>query len=249
MNCPDKKIKKKEDSQDKSEKKETQKPQKDNKGKGKTDMTKIKCFNCGEMGHFARNCLKPRENTNLARENEQNCKFAKLMDFGNNSVCKECAMICTDVYSDEEHEDMVVYGDQGITTEKYDEDTYGHLMDTDSDKDQIVKYNMALLANDSVTLKKRRRLNRDIPSEDNSQLSLLNKENNAEQDLTEHGEGIESQEAWTMGMPSIDGDISTMDSVERTRIEDKHKKFLYARAMHANHMIQHHMHEISEHYK
>ena len=49
---------------------------------------------------------------------------------------------------------MVVYGDQGITTEKYDEDMYGDLMDTDSDEDQIVKYNMALLANDSVTLEK-----------------------------------------------------------------------------------------------
>ena len=209
-------------------------------------MTKIKCFNCGEMGHFAWNCPKPRKNANLARENEQNCKFAKLMDFGNNSICKECAMICTDVYRDEEHKDMVVYSDQGITTEKYDKDTYGDRMDTDSDEDQIIKYNTALLANDSVTLKKRRWLNRDIPSEDNSQLSLLNKENNAEQDLTEHGEGIESQEAWTMGMPLIDGDISTMDSEERTRIEDKNKKFLYARAVHANHMIQHHMHEISE---
>ena len=106
-------------------------------------MTKIKCFNCGEMGHFARNCLKPRENANLAQENVQSCKFAKLMDFGDNSVCEEGTMICTDVYSDEEHKDMVVYSDQGITTEKYDEDTYGDLMDTDSDEDQIVKYNTA----------------------------------------------------------------------------------------------------------
>ena len=80
-------------------------------------MTKIKCFNCGEIGHFARNCLKPRENANLARENEQNGKFAKLMDFANNSVCNECAMICKDIYSNEEHKDMVVYGDQGTTTE------------------------------------------------------------------------------------------------------------------------------------
>ena len=47
-----------------------------------------------------------------------------------------------------------------------------------------------------------------------------------------------------MGMPMIDGDISTMDSEELKRIKDKNKNFLYTRAVHANHMIQHHMHEI-----
>ena len=114
-NCPDKKSKKKDDSHDKSDKKETQKPKKDSKGKGKTDMTTIKCYNCGEMGHFAWNCPKPRENANLAQENEQNSKFVELMDLGNNSVCEECAMICTDAYSGEEYEVTVVYGDQGIT--------------------------------------------------------------------------------------------------------------------------------------
>ena len=49
-----------------------------------------------------------------------------------------------------------------------------------------------------------------------------------------------------MGMPWTDGNISTMDSEKRKRIEDKNKKFLYARAGHATHMIQHHLHEISE---
>ena len=115
-NCHDKKSKKKEDSQDKSDKKETQEPRKDSKGKGKTDMTKIKCYNCGEMGHFARNCLKPRENANLARENEQDSKFANMMDLGDSSVCEDCVMIRTEAYSDEECEEMVVYGDQGITS-------------------------------------------------------------------------------------------------------------------------------------
>ena len=46
-------------------------------------------------------------------------------------------------------------------------------------------------------------------------------------------------------MPTIDGDISMIDSEELTRIKDKNKKFLYGRAVHANHMIQYHMHEIS----
>ena len=44
-------------------------------------------------------------------------------------------------------------------------------------------------------------------------------------------------------MPLLDGDISTMETEELVQIEDNNKKFLYARVVHANHMIQHHMHE------
>ena len=169
------------------------------------------------------------------------------MDFGDSSVCEECAMICTDVYSDEEYDEMVVYGDQGITSEKYDEEMYGDILNTDSNEEQVIKYTVALCAQDSVSLeKKQRRLNRDIPSEDKNQLSLINNENDTVQGPTSYDDKIELQEAWTMGMPTIDGNISTTDSEELQRTEDKNKKFLYARAVHANHMIQHHMHEISE---
>ena len=48
-------------------------------------------------------------------------------------------------------------------------------------------------------------------------------------------------------MPSIDGDISTMATEELEQVEDNNKKFLYARAVHANHMIQHHMHDSLKH--
>ena len=183
------------------------------------------------------------------------------MDLGDNSVCEERAMICTDAYSDEEYEEMVVYGDQGITSKKFDEDTYGDLMNTDSDDEPVIKYNVALCAHDSVSLdKNRRQLNRDIPSEDENQLSLshnkiyradneeeINKGKDTVPGPTSYDDEIESQKAWTLGMPMIDDDISTMDTEELEQIEDNNKKFLYARAVHANHMIQHHMHEILKH--
>ena len=43
-----------------------------------------------------------------------------MMDLGDNSVCEECAMICTDIYSDKDDEEIVVYRDQGISLTKYD---------------------------------------------------------------------------------------------------------------------------------
>ena len=184
------------------------------------------------------------------------------MDLGDNSVCEECAMICTDAYSDEEYEEMVVYGDQDITSNFFDEDTYGDLMNTDSvsNEEPVIKYNVALCAQDSVSLeKKRRRLNRDIPSEDEIQLSLshdeinrtdkeeaINKEKDTVPGPTSYDDEIKLWKVWTMRMPTINGDISSMDTEELEQIEDNNKKFLYARAVHATHMIQHHMHEIFE---
>ena len=169
-------------------------------------------------------------------------------------------MICTDDYSDEEYEEMVVYGHQGVTSRKFDEDTYGELMNTYSNEEQIVKYNVALCAQDSVSLEKKcRRLNRDITSEDENHLILchneiskvdneeaINNEIDTVQGPTSDGEEIESRKAWTMGMPTINSDISTMETEELEPIEDNNKKFLYSRAVHANHMVQHHMHEILE---
>ena len=78
-----------------------------------------------------------------------------MMDLGDSSVCEECAMICTDIYSDNEDEEIVVYGEQGINSTKYEEDTYGELMNTDSDEEKNINYNVALCAQDSVLLEKK----------------------------------------------------------------------------------------------
>ena len=64
--CPNKKS-----NQNKGQKSKTQQKKKhhgkgDSKGKGHLDMSKIECFNCGEYGHFAHDCPKACDNTNIA---------------------------------------------------------------------------------------------------------------------------------------------------------------------------------------
>ena len=78
-----------------------------------------------------------------------------MMEIGNNSVCEECAMICTDIYSDNEDKEIVVYRDQGISLTKFKEDMYRELMNTDSNEEKMVNYNMALCKQDSVSLEKK----------------------------------------------------------------------------------------------
>ena len=169
------------------------------------------------------------------------------MDLGDNSVCEECAMICTDAYSDEEYGNVILYGDQGISTKTYGEETYQDLLKSDSDEESIVKYNVVLCVKDSVSLEKKlRRLNRNTPSETESQLSLINSEIDTVPCPTSNDDEDESRKAWTMGMPVNDGDISTIHTAELKQIEGHNKQFLYAGAVHANHMIQYHMNKISE---
>ena len=57
-------------------------------------------------------------------------------------------MICTEVQCEDGDEDLVVYGDQGISTEEYNKATYGELMKTQSEEEEGVKCNVALCTND-----------------------------------------------------------------------------------------------------
>ena len=56
----------------------------------------------------------------------------------------------------------------------------------------------------------------------------------------------ESRKAWTMEMLMNDGDISSNTMNEVESMSDDEKMFLYARAVHSNHLIQYHMYQIME---
>ena len=72
----------------------------------------------------------------------------------------------------------------------------------------------------------------------------INKEIDTVQGPTSNDEEIKLQKAWTMEILTMNGNISTMEADELEQVEYKNKKFLYARVVDANHMIQHHIHEI-----
>ena len=66
--CPNKKSNQNKGQKPRNQKKKKQWGKGDSKGKGHIDMSKIKCYNCGEFGHFARDCPKARDNANIAQE-------------------------------------------------------------------------------------------------------------------------------------------------------------------------------------
>ena len=97
-------------------------------------------FNCGEYGHFARDCPKARDNANIAQESEQKGKSESMLDLDSTCVSEECVMVCTELQYEDASEDEVV---QGISTEEYEKATYDNLMKTQSEKEEEVKCNVA----------------------------------------------------------------------------------------------------------
>ena len=71
VDCPNKKSNYNKGQRPKNQQKKKLWGKGDSKGKGHIDMSKIKCYICGEFGHFARDCPKARDNANIAQESEQ----------------------------------------------------------------------------------------------------------------------------------------------------------------------------------
>ena len=120
-------------------------------------MSKIKCFNCGEYGHFAHDCPKAHDNANIAQENEQKGKLESMLDLDSTSVSEECAMVCTELQYEDASKNKVVYGDQGISVEEYEKATYDNLRKTQSEEEDKIKCTVAQRAIDSVILERKKR--------------------------------------------------------------------------------------------
>ena len=112
--CPNKKSNQNKGQKAKPQQKKKQHGKGDSKGKGHLDMSKVKCFNCGEYGHFAHDCLKACNTANIAQESEQKGKLESMLDLDSTSVCKECVMVCTELQYEDADEDQIVCRDQGI---------------------------------------------------------------------------------------------------------------------------------------
>ena len=133
-------------------------------------------------------------------------------------------------------------------------------MKTQSEEEEEVKCNVAQRANDSVILeRKKRRLSKEDPgkkSDDCNQsdasinkLSTVNSINESMLEVqgpTDDDNKNESRKTWTMEMLMNGSNISSNTTNEEELMSDDEKMFLYARAVHSNHSIQYHMHQIME---
>ena len=183
-------------------------------------------------------------------------KLESMLDLDSTSVCKECAMVFTELQYEDVDEDEVVYGDQRIIAEEYKQATYGDFMKTQIEEE--VKCTVAQRAKNSVILeRKRRQFNKNNPDEKpngNSQSDILISEKHTVKSInksTLEGQGPvddddenESCKAWTMEMLTNNGDISMNMMNEEELMREDDKRFLYARVLHSNHSIQYHMHQV-----
>ena len=235
--CPNKKSNQNKGQKLKTQQKKKQQGKGDSKGKGHLDMSKIKCFNCGEYGHFAHYCAKACDNANIAQESEQKGKSESMLDLDSTSISEECVMDCTDLQYEDASEYQVVYGDQGISAEEYEKATYGDFMTNQSDEEDKVKCTVAQRANNVVMMeRKRRQLNEnnpdkkpdsdsqsDTPISEKSTKKSIDKSTSVAQGPVEDDNENESQKVWTMEMLMNDRDISmnTMNEEESMNEDEK----------------------------
>ena len=84
----------------------------------------------------------------------------------------------------------------------------------------------------------------DTPINEMSTVTSINESMSEVQGPTDDKNKNESRKAWTMETLMNGGDISANMMNEEVSMSDNERMFLYARAVHSNHSIQYHMHQI-----
>ena len=147
-----------------------------------------------------------------------------------------------------------------ISIEEYKKATYNNLTKTQSKEEDKVKCTVAQRVNDSVILERKKRgLSKEDPDKKSndcnqsdtsinkmSTVNSINESMSEVQGPTDGNNKNKSRKAWTMEMLMNDGNISANTTNEEESMSDDEKMFLYARAVHSNHSIQYHMHQIME---
>ena len=84
---------------------------------------------------------------------------------------------------------------------------------------------------------------------ENRTVKSINKSTLVAQGPADDDDENELRKVWTMEMLMNDSNISMSMTNEQESMSEDDKKFLYARAVHSNHSIQYHMHQIIEQQK
>ena len=86
----------------------------------------------------------------------------------------------------------------------------------------------------------------DAPINEMSTVNSINESMSEVQGPTDDNNKDKSRKAWTMEMLMNSSDISANTTNEEVSMSDDERMFLYARAVHSNHSIQYHMHQIMD---
>ena len=89
----------------------------------------------------------------------------------------------------------------------------------------------------------------DVSLNENSTENVFNDKATTAQGPMDDNKKIKLQKECTMETLMNDGDITMTTMIEHEKAKENCKKFLYARAMHSNHMKQYHRQQILEHQK